>query len=443
MNLQNVLNTIRANASTEYQERIPEANADNMESIRYSMIDGDNVMVANEFMATLLNKLIKSVVIAKMFSNPLKGLKKGTKPLGDTIEEIYNNFLKGEEYDPSGKKLMERNLPDTKTVYHRMNHQMQYPITVGREQLSKAFMSYDNLDSFINNIIQSLYNSAELDEFVNTKELIRSALNRGVMKRVYIPDPCVGGAQGEANGKEFIKAVKTTSGLMSFPSTEWNSYLDAQDTDDKAITTFSRKNEQVLIIDTATDTSVAVDVLASVFNLSIAEFNDTKKIVIDTFPDPDVRAVLVDEQFFQIYDDLFTITSFYNGQGLYHNYYLNVWQTMAYSILVNGVAFAVANDKDGDGEVDKYSVTLNDNHTNTFLGAKLSMTNKRKTVDEGSSYTNTLNFGENYSPKITVTMGGETVVDGVTNIESVNGEGKYTIRIPEVTGNIDITINAY
>lgn len=337
MNMQELLNTIRDNASATYQERIPEANRDNMEAIRYAMIDGDNIMVANEFMQTLLNKLVKSVVHTKMFANPLKGLKKGTKPLGDTIEEIYQNFIKGETFEQTGAELLKRTLPDTKTVYHRMNHQMQYPITVSREALSKAFMSYDALNSYVTSIINSLYNSAELDEFMNIKELIKSALEKKAMKTVEIADPLL----GEAQGKEFIKAVKTISGLMTFPSKDYNGYLTAQSTDVKGITTFSRKNEQVLILDTATDTSVAIDVLASIFNMSVAEFNDTKKIVIDTFPDKNVRAVLVDEAFFQIYDDLFTITNFYNGKGLYTNYYLNVWQTMAYSILVNAVAFVV------------------------------------------------------------------------------------------------------
>ena len=337
MNMQELLNTIRDNASATYQERIPEANRDNMEAIRYAMIDGDNIQVANEFMQTLLNKLVKSVVHTKMFANPLKGLKKGTKPLGDTIEEIYQNFIKGETFEQTGAELLKRTLPDTKTVYHRMNHQMQYPITVSREALSKAFMSYDALNSYVTSIINSLYNSAELDEFMNVKQLIASALEKKAMKTVEIADPLL----GEAEGKEFIKTVKTVSGLMTFPSQDYNGYLAAQTTDTKGITTFSRKNEQVLILDTATDTSVAIDVLASIFNMSVAEFNDTKKIVIDTFPQKNVRAVLVDEAFFQIYDDLFTITNFYNGKGLYTNYYLNVWQTMAYSILVNAVAFVV------------------------------------------------------------------------------------------------------
>lgn len=332
-----ILNTIRDNASATYQERIPEATRTNIETIRYAMIDDNNIMVANEFMQTLLNKLVKSVVHTKLFSNPLKTLKSGTKPLGDTIEEIYTNFIKGETFDGAGSSLLTRKLPDTKTVYHRMNYKMQYPVTVSHEALSKAFMSYDSLNSYVQSIINQLYNSAELDEFMNMKQLIKSALDKGAMKTVDIADPLT----SKTNGESFIKSVKTVSGLMQFPSADWNAYLEAQDTDTKAITTFSRKNEQVLILDTATDTSVAVDVLASTFNMSVAEFNDTRKIIIDTFPVDGVRAVLVDEAFFQIYDDLFTITQFYNGQGLYTNYYLNVWQTLAYSVLVNAVAFKV------------------------------------------------------------------------------------------------------
>lgn len=337
MNLQELLNTIRDNASADYQARIPEATRTNIETIRYAMIDDNNIQVANEFMTTLLNKLVKSVVHTKLFENPLKGLKKGTKPLGDTIEEIYNNFLKGETFDSAGTDLLKRKLPDTKTVYHRMNYKMQYPITVSREALGKAFLSYDALESYITNLINTLYNSAELDEFMNTKQLIASALSKNAMKVVEVADPCL----NETNGKEFIKTIKTVSELMVFPSEDYNAYLTAQSKDKVAIKTFSRKNEQILIIDAATNTSVAIDVLASLFNMSVAEFNDTKKIVIDTFPDADVRACLVDEQFFQIFDDLFTISSFYNGKGLYTNYYLNVWQTLAYSILVNAVAFKV------------------------------------------------------------------------------------------------------
>ena len=331
-----ILNTIRDNASANYQERIPEATRTNLAEIQTAMV-GDDVSVANEFMQTLLNKIVKTSVINKIFKNPLKALKKNKKPLGDTIEEIYTNFAKGKTADAVASDLLTRTLPDTKAVYHRMNLEMQYPVTIDRTRLAKAFSSYENLDAYVQSIITSLYNGAELDEFLNMKNLLKVALDNQALKKVNIPDPL----ESEANAKEFIKIVKNVSGYMCFPSTEFNSYLTAQSKDSKAIETFSSKNEQVLIIDVATNTAVNVDVLASLFNMSVAEFNDTKKIIVDTIPIEGARACLVDEAFFQIYDDLYAITNFYNGKGLYTNYYLNVWQTMAYSILVNGVVFVV------------------------------------------------------------------------------------------------------
>lgn len=341
MDIINILNTIRSNASATYQERIPEATRTNLEDIRFAMVDDNNVQVANEFMNALLNKIVKSVVHTKMFNNPLKALKKGNVPLGDTIEEIYNNFIKGDLMDKSGATLLERKLPDTKTVYHRRNYENQYTVTVDRKTLSKAFKSYEALESYINNTINQLYNSAELDEFMNMKELIASALKKNALKSVDVTDP-LSSAQA---GKDFIKTVKTISGLMVFPSTEHNGYLTAQSKDKKAIMTLSRKDEQVLILDTATATSIDVDVLASTFNMSVAEFNDTRKIVIDAFPEVDGKKVvgcLVDENFFQVYDNFFAITSFFNAKGIYTNYYLTVEQTLAYSILVNAVAFTVS-----------------------------------------------------------------------------------------------------
>lgn len=422
MNLTNILNTIRDNASETYRERIPEATQNNIETIQEAMLSQENVLVANEFMNTLMNMLVKVVVHNKVFSNPLKGLKKGKKPLGDTVQEIYNNFLKGESYDPTGANLLQRKLPDTKVVYHRMNRKDKYKVTVNRMDLMKAFKSYENLEAYINSIITSLYNSAELDEFTLTKELIRQAIDNKAIKEVYVDDPTL----GEAEGKKFIKTVKIVSGDMVFPNSNNNAYLEAQNDDTKPIITFSRKSEQVLIIDNATDVSVNVDVLASLFNMSVAEFNDTKKIVIDAFPVKDVRACLVDEQFFQIFDDLYYVSSFKNEEGLYDNYYLHVWQTLAYSILVNAVCFRVAKDTaDENTTIDEFTITKT-------LKSGVTLGNKATKVTEGSSY-KTLVKGVSESDSVTVTMGGSTingVYDAATNV----------IEIDEVTGNIVITV---
>lgn len=432
MNMTEILNTIRDNASDMYRERIPEATQNNIESVQEAMCDPDNAVVTNEFMSTLLNMIIKQVIHAKLFSNPLKALKKGKKPLGDTIEEIYTNFIKADVYDQTGANLLQRKLPDTKTVFHRMNRQDKYKVTVNPEQLFKAFASYDKLQSYIATIINTLYNSSELDEFILTKELLKQAYDNNAIVVVNVPDPL----ESADNGKEFIRIVKTVSGDMVFPNSNNNAYLTAQSSDDKPIITFSRKDEQVLIIDNPTNVSVDINVLASIFNMSVAEFNETKKIVIDAFPDPDVRAALVDEAFFQIYDDLLMFKRFENQEGLYDNYYLHVWQTLAYSPLVNAVIFKVASDQDDDDLVEEFDVTYS-------LKTGVTSTNKRKTVAEGSSYSTTLKGVKN-TDTVAITMGSTTVenVETPTDItEDVYDSETGRVVIDLVTDDITISVS--
>ena len=233
MDLVGVLNTIRDNASDIYRSRIPEATRTNIQDIQEGMTNPNNAVVTNEFISTLLNMIIKQVIHNKFFSDPLKSLKKGTKPLGDTIEEIYANFVQAKGFDPTGADLLDREMPDVKAVYHRMNRQDRYKITISPEQIQKAFASYDKLESFIQTIINTLYNSSELDEFVLMKQLIKQAIDNNAMKVVTIPDPVA----SEQNAKDFIKAVKIVSGDMVFANSNNNAYLESQSTDTKALIT--------------------------------------------------------------------------------------------------------------------------------------------------------------------------------------------------------------
>ena len=430
MNITEIMNTIWDNASDMYRERIPEATQNNIEAVQEAMCDPNNAVVTNEFMSTLLNMIIKQVIHAKLFSNPLKMLKKGKKPLGDTIEEIYTNFIKADVYEQTGANLLQRKLPDTKTVFHRMNRQDKYKVTVNAETLFKAFSSWDKLQSYISSIINTLYNSSEFDEFILTKQLLKQAYDNNAIVVVNVPDPLV----SMDNGKEFIKIVKTVSGDMVFPNSNNNAYLTAQSSDNKPIITFSRKDEQVLIIDNPTNVSVDINVLASIFNMSVAEFNDTRKIIIDAFPDPDIRGALVDEQFFQVFDDLVLFKDFENSEGLYKNYYLHIWQTLAYSPLVNAVVFKVGgSDKDSDGDVDTYDITYS-------LATGVKSSNKRKTATEGTRYSTTLS-GVKSTHTVTVTMGSTTVenVETPTDItDEVYDEDTGLIVIDSVTDDVII-----
>lgn len=414
-----LLNTIRDNASQAYQDRVPEATRNNIEEVGEAITDLNNAVVYNEFVNTLANMIYAPMLIKKSWQNPLGKFKKGKKTFGDTVEEVYNNFIKAKTFDQTGAELLKRELPDTKVVFHRMNRQDSYVLTDSPEALAKAFKSYEGVSEYLENLFTTIRNSAELDEYVLMRQLFAEAYNNGAMVAVAVADP----QKSEANAKAFIKTVKTVSGDMVFANSNNNAYLEAQSTDKKPIVTFSKKDEQILIVDNPTDVTCNIDVLASAFNKSVVEFNDTQKEIIDAFPVDGMIGALVDRNFFQVYDDLFTFREFENGLGLYRNHILHVWQTLGYSILCNAVAFIVSSDADTDGNVEEFTVTYT-------LKSGVTASNKRKTALEGSKFTTKLD-GVEAGDTVTVTMGGSAVAGAYA-------DGKVTIA--SVTGAIVITV---
>ena len=420
-----VLNTIRDNASQAYQDRVPKATRNNIEEVGEAITDLNNAVVYNEFVDTLANMIYAPMLIKKSWFNPLGKFKKGKKTFGDTVEEIYNNFIKAQTFDQTGAGLLTRKLPDTKVVFHRMNRQDSYVLTDSPEALAKAFKSYEGLAEYLENLFTTIRNSAELDEYILMRQLFEEAYNNNAMVVVSVADP----QASEANAKAFIKTVKTVSGDMVFANSNNNAYLTAQSDDNKPIVTFSRKDEQVLIVDNPTDVTCNIDVLASAFNKSVVEFNDTQKEVIDAFPVDGMIACLVDRNFFQVYDDLFTFREFENGLGLYRNHILHVWQTIGYSILCNAVAFVVGSDQNSDGDIaDEYSVTYT-------LKSGITSTNKRTKIVEGMSYKTTLKGDSLATDTVAVTMGGVTITSSAYTAET------GVVKIDKVTGDITITVS--
>ena len=420
-----VLNTIRDNASQAYQDRVPVATRNNIEEVGEAITDLNNAVVYNEFVDTLANMIYAPMLIKKSWFNPLGKFKKGKKTFGDTVEEVYNNFIKAQTFDQTGSGLLTRKLPDTKVVFHRMNRQDSYVLTDSPESLAKAFKSYEGLAEYLENLFTTIRNSAELDEYILMRQLFEEAYNNNAMVVVSVADP----QASEANAKAFIKAVKTVSGDMAFANSNNNAYLTAQSTDNKPIVTFSRKDEQILIVDNPTDVTCNIDVLASAFNKSVVEFNDTQKEVIDAFPVDGMIACLVDRNFFQVYDDLFTFREFENGLGLYRNHILHVWQTIGYSILCNAVAFVVGSDQNSDGDIaDEYTVSYT-------LKTGITSTNKRTKIVEGMSYKTTLKGESLATDTVAVTMGGNTIT--TTAYTAATG----VVKIDKVTGNITITVS--
>jgi Bacterial Ig-like domain (group 2). len=55
-----------------------------------------------------------------------------------------------------------------------------------------------------------------------------------------------------------------------------------------------------------------------------------------------IKAVIVDKDWFMIFDNFMNFTEQYNGEGLYWNYWYHVWKTFSVSPFANAIVFTSA-----------------------------------------------------------------------------------------------------
>lgn len=328
-----IINKIHSDASAEYQARVPLATRDNIATIASPLLT--YTLLQNEFLTALINKVALSVIYNKIAKNPLSILKKGSIPLGVDIEEIFTNMASGTVFDPTGSTLLTRVTPDVKTLYHRLNREDQYTVTVSRAQLQKAFTAWSELEKLLESLITTLYSGDTYDEFILMKNLVSTAIIAGE-----IVTALVTAVTDETTGKALVAAVRNAATYMTFAGSNFNKYSDIKG--GTAVKTWTPREDQILLLRADIATTVDVNVLAAAFNMDKASFL-AKTIEVDDFgAATNCLALLCDRSFFQVYDNLQEMTEFYNPKGLYWNYFWNHWQTYSYSLFANAVAFVTA-----------------------------------------------------------------------------------------------------
>lgn len=319
-----ILNTIRANASANYQERVPEATRDNIREVGNPIVTYK--AIANEFLEELVNRIARVLVTSKSYQNPLKPFKKGIMEYGESVEEIFVEIAKAQAFDPNTAQtdVFKRVIPNVKAVFHTMNTQDFYKVTISNEQLRQAFLTEEGVTDLIAKIVDSLYTGAEYDEFLIMKQTIADAISNGEMYPIKVDS-----ATAE-NAKAIVSAIKGASNKIEFMSNSYNPM---------GVVTHTPKNSQVLIIDAAFDAVIDVNVLAAAFNMDKAEFMG-RRVLIDDFAElTGIVACLVDEDFFMVFDNFIGFTENYNGQGLYWNYFYHNWKTYSRSPFANAIVF--------------------------------------------------------------------------------------------------------
>ena len=152
-----ILNTIRQNASYQYQQNVPEIDVANDIPKVGEVLYGYPAL-ANEFINALVNRIALVKVKSATFNNAYAELKKGYLEFGETVEEVFVNICKAREFSAEKAEAREfkRSVPDVRTAFHSMNWRVQYPITIQDEDLRMAFTSVNGVQDLIARIVDSV-----------------------------------------------------------------------------------------------------------------------------------------------------------------------------------------------------------------------------------------------------------------------------------------------
>ena len=320
-----IVNAIR-NSNPNVANYVPLANAENVAEIGQGILI--NQTIQNEFITSLVDRIGLVVVRQVSLANPLKKFKKGMMPQGRSIEEIFTDITKAKKYNPedSEQTVFAREIPNVKTLFHERNRQDFYEQTIQDSSLQSAFVTWGHFESFVSSIINAIYNSAEVDEYEYMKLLIDNYYSKGLFSVVKVTKP-----DTETTARELVKKMRATATKMTLPS-------GSRDYNALAVRTRSEMQDLHLIIDADLNAEIDVEVLARAFNMDKTSFLGNLT-VIDGFSSTGLEAVLIDKDWYMVYDNLMKLETIRNPKGLYWNYFYHVWQTLSVSRFANAVAF--------------------------------------------------------------------------------------------------------
>lgn len=346
-----ILNVIRDNASLAYQNSVPTVvKATDIPKVG-EVIYGTPAF-ANEFINALVNRIALVRVQSATFNNIYARLKKGYLDYGESVEEIFVDIARVFEF--SAEKAEARELkqykPNVRSAFHTMNWKVLYPVSISDEQLRQAFLSADGVQNLIAQIVDSVYRAADYDEFLLFKYMLIKAISGGNIYSSYV--------DGESTAN-YAKAFRGISNVLPFMSSNYNA---------AGVKNTTPKDRQIIIMDAQFNADFDVDVLAGAFNMDKADFMG-RLYLIDNWTTFDnerwsvirensdgvgevsadeleamaaVKAVILDEEWFQVYDNLNRFAEKFVAAGLRWNYFYHTWKTISWSPYANAVVFTNA-----------------------------------------------------------------------------------------------------
>lgn len=446
-NAVDIMNAVRNEASPQYQAQVPVAKVGNSVAVGESILQFQ--WTRNEFLNALVNRIWGTWLSSRRYYNSLSMFKKGTIQLGETLEEIFTVIAKPHTYNPSvaEENVFKREIPDVRTAFHSMNYQTFYKQTIQNYDLRKAFLSWQGVEDMIASIVDAMYSAASFDENIMIRYMIARALLNGDIYTIPI------GALNKANVTDTTIAIKALVNDVQNMSTDYNmAGVPTHTSIDRLYTIMT--GDFIAYNDVAN--------LSAAFNMSKAEFLG-RQVMIRNFgaftpfeqerlnllmkdnPDyvpltandiaklADVQALVVDQDWFMIFDNMDAFTEIYNAEGLYWNWFYHVWMTYSYSPFNTAVAFAT-----NSGTVTAVSVSPSapsiakggtQKFTATVTSAGIASKGVTWSITGGTSATTTI------APDGTLTIGADETATNITVTATSN-------QTPAVNGTATVTVTA-
>lgn len=330
----------------------------------------------NEFVEALMNLVAIQVIIHEEYSNPWSFALQGNMDYGETIEEVFVNPARAENYnanyatiDEYLKDRFSDRTADILAAMHTINFEKKYVTTIKLKQLNKAFRSADGVANLTNEIAASLYTGFEHDNFL----MLKYILDRLVLDGKIVAKK-VAGLSSQANIEDTLEVIRKWSNELTFKEAGYTLSREAL--------TKTPIDKQIDILTVDADASVSVKALAYAFHKEEQDFlgkrilkNDwnaydlarlgelltprgaTQNVV--PFTDAELSILntivgyIIDEKFLMQVDQLVELAEDgMAGNNLSWQYVLHHWAYFGASMFKNAIVFTTS-----DGSITSVTVT--------------------------------------------------------------------------------------
>lgn len=300
-----LLNAVRAFASSDYKSRIPNVTTANI--AKTARMIHEYQPLWNEFYTTLFDRIGLSLFHTNQFENRLKPFKKSMN-FGAVVQESSANLIEAEAYnEEKNVNPWEAAKPQMVTDYHVKNRADTYGMRVNEQLLYEAMTSEGELAAYLNGLYRLPQQSAEQDEYTIMRDLFSVANAAGDLVNVQAPDVAGSADATKADAARQLTEMLRTYylKLKGFYSRSYNAAgVDA--------------TARELVLLTTPEVMATNDVysLASAFNMDKAQWMADRVIVVDEFAGmTGTQAILCDIDAFQCYDLLYKSASIYNPRN--------------------------------------------------------------------------------------------------------------------------------